>query len=136
MRTVLAAVLLLVGAGLIAVSALGLLRLPDVYNRMNAVAKAASLGVVCVLLGVLVLVFDARSAVVVAVAIGLQLVSAPVGGYALAVASYRAGSPLAPVTRYDDLADAGFGAGPGSDPPGGRAGGRAGGTAGGGSTGG
>ncbi|MGN9765097.1 cation:proton antiporter [Micromonospora sp. SD12] len=123
MRTVLAAIPLLVGTGLIAVSALGLLRLPDVYNRMNAVAKAASLGMVCVLAGVLVLVFDARSAVVVAVAVGLQLVSAPVGGYALAVASYRAGSPLAALTRYDDLADADADAGSpadaGGDPPGG-----------------
>ncbi|RLK12307.1 multisubunit sodium/proton antiporter MrpG subunit [Micromonospora sp. M71_S20] len=119
MRTVLAAIPLLVGTGLIAVSAFGLLRLPDVYHRMNAVAKAASLGLVCVLLGVLVLVFDARSAVVVAVAIGLQLVSAPVGGYALTVASYRAGSPLAALTRYDDLADVEPGPRPGGERPGG-----------------
>ena len=43
------------GIGLIAVAAVGLLRLPDVYNRANAVAKAAGLGLVSVLLGVVIL---------------------------------------------------------------------------------
>lgn len=104
-RVTLAAVLLVVGTGLIAVSALGLIRLPDVYNRMNAVAKAGSLGLICVLLAVLLLVPGIRTAVVVLVAAGLQLVTAPVGGYALARAAYRAGSPLADITRYDELGD-------------------------------
>lgn len=115
MRTALAAVLLLVGAGLIVLSAVGLLRLPDVYNRMNAVAKAASLGLICVLLGVLVLLADLRSVVVGGLALGLQVLTAPVGGYALARAAYRAGVPLAPVTRYDDL-----GGRTASEEPGGR----------------
>ncbi|MER7456564.1 monovalent cation/H(+) antiporter subunit G [Micromonospora sp. NPDC126480] len=102
-RALAASVLLVAGTGLIAVSALGLIRLPDVYNRMNAVAKAGSLGVVCVLFAVLLLMPGVRTAVVVLVAAGLQLVSAPVGGYALARAAYRAGSPLADATRYDEL---------------------------------
>ncbi|MEW2382047.1 monovalent cation/H(+) antiporter subunit G [Micromonospora sp. NPDC047707] len=103
-RTVVASALLVVGTGLIAISALGLIRLPDVYNRMNAVAKAGSLGLICVLLAVLLLMPGVRTAVVVLVAVGLQLVSAPVGGYALARAAYRARSPLADSTRYDELA--------------------------------
>lgn len=96
-------VLLLLGTALVAISAVGLIRLPDVYNRMNAVAKAASLGLVFVLLGVLLLMPGRRTGAVVAVAIGLQLFSAPVGGYTLARAAYRAGTPLAPITRYDEL---------------------------------
>ncbi|GIJ25324.1 hypothetical protein Vqi01_04860 [Micromonospora qiuiae] len=102
-RTAAASVLLLLGTALIAIGAVGLIRLPDVYNRMNAVAKAAGLGLSLVLLGVLVLLPGVRTAVVVLVAVGLQLFTAPVGGYALARAAYRAEAPLAPVTRYDEL---------------------------------
>nr|WP_205807614.1 monovalent cation/H(+) antiporter subunit G [Micromonospora sp. HNM0581] len=95
--------MLLIGTVLIAISAVGLIRLPDVYHRMNSVAKAASLGVSCVLLGVLLLIPSWRTAVVVLAAVGLQLFTAPVGGYTLARAAYRSGAPLAPVTRYDEL---------------------------------
>ncbi|GIJ10113.1 monovalent cation/H(+) antiporter subunit G [Micromonospora andamanensis] len=113
-RTVLASTLLLLGIALIAISAIGLIRLPDVYHRMNSVAKAASLGLSCVLLGVLLLIPGWRTAVVVLAAVGLQLFTAPVGGYALARAAYRAGAPLASITRYDEL---GGRAGEGGDEP-------------------
>ncbi|SCL16075.1 multicomponent Na+:H+ antiporter subunit G [Micromonospora nigra] len=101
-RVVAGTALLGVGVLLVAISAVGLVRLPDVYNRMNAVAKAASLGLVCVLLGVLLLMPGVRTAVVVLVAVGLQLFTAPVGGYALARAAYRAGAPLAAGTLFHD----------------------------------
>jgi multicomponent Na+:H+ antiporter subunit G len=103
--TVLAGVLLGTGTLLIGVTAVGLLRLPDIYNRMNAVAKAASLGLILILLGVLVLLPSPRTAVVVALAILLQLITAPVGGYALARAAYRSGTPMAPESRFDALAE-------------------------------
>jgi multicomponent Na+:H+ antiporter subunit G len=101
--TVLAGVLLGTGTLLIGVTAVGLLRLPDIYNRMNAVAKAASLGLILILLGVLVLLPSPRTAVVVALAILLQLITAPVG--ALARAAYRSGTPMAPESRFDALAE-------------------------------
>lgn len=113
-RTLLASTLLLLGTALIATSAVGLIRLPDVYHRMNSVAKAASLGVSCVLLGVLLLIPGWRTAVVVLAAVGLQLFTAPIGGYTLARAAYRSGAPLAPITRYDEL---GGRAGEGGDEP-------------------
>ncbi|GIJ77787.1 multicomponent Na+:H+ antiporter subunit G [Micromonospora phaseoli] len=112
-----ASLLLVLGTALIAIGAVGLIRLPDVYHRMNSVAKAASLGVSCVLLGVLLLIPGVRTAVVVLVAVGLQLFTAPIGGYALARAAYRSGAPLAAVTRYDEL-DGRVGEGRGQ--PGGR----------------
>jgi len=117
--TVVAGALLATGAALMAVAALGLVRLPDVYHRMNAVAKAASLGLVCVLLGVLVLMPSWRNAAVIGAAVLLQLFTAPVGGFALARAAYRAGAPLARITCYDRLAGpaAGGPGGPPSGPP-------------------
>ncbi|WP_326552805.1 monovalent cation/H(+) antiporter subunit G [Micromonospora sp. NBC_01813] len=104
-QTVLAGLLLGAGTLLIGITAVGLLRLPDIYNRMNAVAKAASLGLILILLGVLVLLPSPRTAVVVTLAILLQLVTAPVGGYALARAAYRSGTPMAAESRFDALAD-------------------------------
>ncbi|MCX8085469.1 MAG: monovalent cation/H(+) antiporter subunit G [Rhodocyclaceae bacterium] len=43
--------LLLVGAGFFFAGTLGLLRFPDVYSRLHALAKADNLGLGCVLAG-------------------------------------------------------------------------------------
>src|SRR5690606_15018397 len=53
-QTVIGNGLVVAGTVLIVVAALGLFRLVDVYNRTNAVAKAAALGVSVVLVGVAV----------------------------------------------------------------------------------
>lgn len=45
-------VLLVIGCAFIAVGSLGLLRMPDVYNRLQAGTKAATLGTLSVLLGI------------------------------------------------------------------------------------
>ena len=103
---VLGYVLVAAGVLLVAVAALGLLRLPDAYLRMNAVTKAAGLGVIVVLLGALALAPSWSNAWKVALAVALQLITVPVGGFAIGRASYRAGTPLAEVTGYDELGDA------------------------------
>lgn len=43
---------ILLGAILCLISAIGVLRLPDVYTRMHAASKASTLGVVLILVGV------------------------------------------------------------------------------------
>jgi multicomponent Na+:H+ antiporter subunit G len=53
--TVLATVLLLAGAAFLAVSAVGLVRLPDFYTRAHAVAKSETLGLLLVVVGLVVL---------------------------------------------------------------------------------
>ncbi len=50
--SIIADLLLLTGCGFIAVGSLGLLRMPDVYNRLQAGTKAATLGSLSVLLGI------------------------------------------------------------------------------------
>lgn len=92
------------GALLFVVAALGLVRFPDVYSRISAVTKAATLGVILVLLGVLLIDPSWRAAVAVVLAVVLQVVTSPVGGYALGRAAHRSGAPLAPGSRYDHLA--------------------------------
>lgn len=102
-QTVVGDVFVAVGVLLIGVAAIGLLRLPDVYNRANAVAKAASLGLVSVLLGVVVLAPGATAVLVLLVAIALQLFTVPIAGHEIGKAAFRSGAPLAPGTHCDEL---------------------------------
>ena len=48
----LADITLVVGCAFIAIGSLGLLRMPDVYNRLQAGTKAATLGAMALLLGI------------------------------------------------------------------------------------
>ncbi len=45
---------LVMGALFIAIGSLGLVRMPDVYNRLQAGTKAATLGAMAVLVGILI----------------------------------------------------------------------------------
>jgi len=45
-------IILVVGCAFIAIGSLGLLRMPDVYNRLQAGTKAATLGAMALLLGI------------------------------------------------------------------------------------
>ena len=98
-QTVLGDVLLLLGVLLMVVAGIGLVRLPDVYNRTNAVAKAGGLGLVLVLLGVVVLDPGPAAVVVLLLAIGLQLFTVPIAGFEIGQAARLSGAPLAPGTR-------------------------------------
>lgn len=104
---VVGAVFVAVGVALIAIGGIGLIRLPDVYNRLNAVSKAAGLGLVCVLLGALLIMPSPATAFVLLLAIVLQLFTAPLGAFAIGSAAYRQGVPPADVTRYDEYRDEG-----------------------------
>ncbi len=107
-QTVVGDVFVALGVFLIGVAAVGLLRLPDVYNRANAVAKAASLGLVSVLFGVVVLTPGVTAVVVLLVAIALQLFTVPIAGYKIGEAAFLSGAPVATGTHCDDLGP-GFG---------------------------
>lgn len=91
------------GVLLVAAAAVGMVRLPDVYNRTNAVAKAAALAVSLVLLGVLILMPSPRVAVTLVLAIAAQLFTAPIAGYAVGRAARRSHAPLSPTTHRNDL---------------------------------
>ncbi|MGY1709349.1 monovalent cation/H(+) antiporter subunit G [Geodermatophilus sp. SYSU D00758] len=109
-QAVVGGVFVVLGVSLIGVAAIGLLRLPDVYNRANAVAKAVSLGLVSVLLGVVVLAPSTSAVVVLLAAVVLQLFTVPIAGYKIGEAALLSGAPVTAGTRCDDL-----GAGHGRD---------------------
>ena len=88
-------VLLGVGAAVSLSGALGILRLPDVYLRIQASTKNVTLGALPVLLGLVVgeglLTQYTGRALIIAV---LLLVMNPVSSHALARAAYKARVPM------------------------------------------
>lgn len=97
METVLdlaSAVLLLAGAALGLVAAIGLHRLGDLYSRMHAATKPATLGVALCLSGAALQLDDVPSWTKIVLAITFQLMTSPVSAHMLARAANRCGEPV------------------------------------------
>ena len=93
------------GAAFVAVSALGLVRLPDLYLRMHSVAKAGTLGCGLILTGVAVALPDTGVLLRVVGAILFLLVTAPVAAHLIGRAAHRAGVPQWKGTVVDEWSD-------------------------------
>jgi len=82
-------IFLLAGAAFVFLGALGLIRMPDVYNRIQAGTKAVTLGTLSILIGV-GLLYPGWWAKLLCIA-GFVLFTNPVGSSTIARALYRAG---------------------------------------------
>jgi multicomponent Na+:H+ antiporter subunit G len=103
MGAILGTVLMMVGVVLIVIAGIGLLRMPDLYLRMSAVTKAATLGLGLILLGTAVYFADlgvASRALATAVFV---LLTAPVSAHMMGRAAYSNGAPLWEGTVLDEL---------------------------------
>jgi len=96
--------LLLAGALLCLLAALGVLRLPDFFMRMHAATKAGVAGSGLVLLGVAALQGDTATWVKAALAVLFLLLTTPVAGHLIGRAGYLSGVPMWRGTREDALA--------------------------------
>lgn len=103
---VLAATLLVAGSAFVAVAALGLVRLPDVYLRMHSLAKAGTLGCGLVLAGVAFALPDVGVLLRVVGAVLFLFVTAPVASHLIGRAAHRTGSPQWEGTVVDEWAEA------------------------------
>lgn len=101
--SVLGGAFVLIGIALTLIAALGVLRLPDVYTRMNAASKAASLGVCLVLAGCAMRLPLGAATSKLSAAIVLQLITAPLAAYVIGRAAHRSGAPLWDRTTTDEL---------------------------------
>lgn len=95
------AILLLLGAVLSLVAALGLFRLPDLYTRMHAASKAGTAGSGLLLLAVALHSAGVATWVKCLLAIAFFFLTAPVSAHLLAKAAARAGQPLPPPEGTD-----------------------------------
>jgi multicomponent Na+:H+ antiporter subunit G len=101
---IVAGVLLLVGSGFVLVSAIGVIRFPDVYMRLHAATKAGTLGAGIVLAAAAVL-FGALGVTVKAMVVFVfLLLTAPVAAHVLGRASYYDGTEKWSRTELDELA--------------------------------
>ena len=95
-------ILWLAGAGFALLAALGVLRMPDVFTRMQASTKASTLGVWCLLIGAGVQFGDFASSIRVASIGAFVLLTTPVAAHVIARASYFAEVPLWEGTVLDE----------------------------------
>jgi multicomponent Na+:H+ antiporter subunit G len=96
-RDVVASAFLLIGALLNLLAAIGLLRFPDVFARMHAATKPATLGLLCILIGAGLLV-PAPTVIAFVLVAALQLLTVPIGGHVIGRAAHRAGVPMSDAT--------------------------------------
>lgn len=95
-----------VGVFFILVTAIGLIRLPDVYSRAHAASKSATLGVMAILIGVFLhfWLIEGNFNPRIILGIVFLFITGPVGGHMMAKAAYFSGVPLAKETVRDDMA--------------------------------
>jgi multicomponent Na+:H+ antiporter subunit G len=96
-------ILLLAGAVLMSIAALGMHRFDDVFARMHGGSKAASLAMVLIVTGGALRIGELGAAVLLVAAGAVALVTIPVGAHLLARAAYRSGDELSPRTVVDEL---------------------------------
>jgi multicomponent Na+:H+ antiporter subunit G len=81
---------------------IGLLRLPDVYNRLQAATKCVTLGCCSILLGVLLHFGFSDAGVKALIAIPLLFFSSTVAAHALVRGTYHFGVKLSDKSIKDD----------------------------------
>lgn len=105
MSDFIAIALMLVGALILVVASIGLIRMPDLFTRMQAAAKASTLGVSCIMLGVAIHFGDLAISSRVVLVIAFLFVTGPVATHVIARAAYVIGIPLWQGSIRDDLRD-------------------------------
>ena len=103
--TLLSAVLLLAGVFLSLVAAIGLMRLPDLFSRMHAATKPATLGLLLITVGAALRMEDGSDAVKLLLVAAFQFLTAPVAAHMIGRASYGAGTGALDQLVVDDLRD-------------------------------
>ena len=87
-------ILVCVGAGFDLIGAIGLVRLPDIYNRLQAATKCVTLGTVTLLIGVAVHSGLSPLGVKAIVCAAFVVLTSPVGAHALARGAHIFGVKL------------------------------------------
>jgi multicomponent Na+:H+ antiporter subunit G len=104
MISLIAAALIVGGTLLMLVAAVGVARMPDLYIRLQASTKAASLGAGSVLLALALVFADFAVAMRALLAIVFIFLTVPISGHLIARAAYLVGVKPWEGTRWDELA--------------------------------
>ncbi len=99
------AIITLIGSLVLFLGALGIFRMPDVYNRMQAGTKATTLGTILFLVGISLGHSECGCFGKIAILIIFVLATNPVSSNALARAAHSVGIKLTESSVKDDLKD-------------------------------
>lgn len=102
MKEYVAGFFLLVGSSLMLLSAIGMIRMPDLYTRMQAATKATTLGLACLLIGAVIQLADFSSLVRAVLISGFIMLTSPVSTHVIARAAYLTHVPLWKGTVVDE----------------------------------
>jgi multicomponent Na+:H+ antiporter subunit G len=102
MIDVLTVILWVAGSAFALLAAVGVLRMPDVFTRMQASTKASTLGLGCLLVGAGLQLEDFGSFIRVTSIGAFVLLTTPVAAHVIARAAYHAEIPLWEGTVLDD----------------------------------
>ncbi|THE10567.1 Na+/H+ antiporter subunit G [Bacillus timonensis] len=101
---VIAAISILVGTIFSFFSAVGLIRLPDLYSRAHAASKSSTMGVLFTLVGTfLFFIMEGTFSIRLFLGIFFVFLTAPVAAHVIVRSAYRSKVPLAPQSVQDDL---------------------------------
>jgi multicomponent Na+:H+ antiporter subunit G len=103
MMHLLVAALVVTGTTFVLLAAIGVVRMPDVYMRMQVSTKGASLGAGCLLLAVPLFFGDVAIGVRALLIIGFIFLTTPISAHMLARAAYIVGVPLWEGSVVDEL---------------------------------
>ncbi|MET0786472.1 MAG: monovalent cation/H(+) antiporter subunit G [Paenisporosarcina sp.] len=97
---------IVLGVLFIVVTAIGLIRLPDIYTRTHAASKSATLGVMFILLGVFLHFWLVEGHVNTRILLGIVFlfITGPVGGHVIGRSAYLTGVKLWDGSVKDELA--------------------------------
>lgn len=100
-----ASVLLVAGAALALLAAIGLQRFDDVFARMHAATKPATLGLILILSGAGLMLPIPGAVAKLVLVILLQFITAPIAAHLVGRAAFRTGKELSPETFVVDEAE-------------------------------
>ncbi len=103
MKELLSSAFIIIGSIMILISSIGLLRMPDLYLRMSATTKAATLGVGFVLIGTAIHFWEVGIVSRLVIIIVFLFLTAPVAAHMIGRAAYNDGVPLWKGTKLDEL---------------------------------
>ena len=106
MNETIGVILIGIGVAFDLLGCVGLVRLPDVYNRLQAATKCITLGTCLILVGVAVSAgWDAKPLMIKSLLCAAFIaLTSPVGAHALARGAYRSGVKLCETSVVDEYA--------------------------------
>jgi len=99
------AIIILIGSIISVISAVGMIRFPDIYSRAHAATKTTTLAVLITLVGTFIYVWLGEGFISIRLILGIIFVfmTAPVSGHLVLRSAYRANVKMADETKEDEL---------------------------------